>query len=106
MVSKQLALLKSFIELFVIASFCFIVAAFKRIDYPLLTHNFGSHLLKMRPAGAFRFVTLFNLQGTRRLAEHLVLYKIHSSLSRTFFKFFKLLCFIFCITAVHRTAWL
>ena len=43
----------------------------------------------MRPAGAFRFVTLFNLQGTRRLAEHLVLYKIHSSLSRTFFKFFQ-----------------
>ena len=67
----------------------FIVAAFGRIDYPLLTHNFGSHLLKMRPAGAFRFVTLFNLQGTRRLAEHLVLYKIRSSLSRTFFKFFQ-----------------
>ena len=72
----------------------------------LLTHNFGSHLSKMRPAGAFRFVTLFNLQGTRRLAEHLVLYKIHSSLSRTFFKFFKLFRFIFCITAAHRTAWL
>ena len=67
----------------------FIVAAFRRIDYSLLTHNFGSHLSKMRPAGAFRFVTLFNLQGTRRLAEHLVLYKIHSSLSRTFFKFFQ-----------------
>ena len=67
----------------------FIVAAFGRIDYSLLTHNFGSHLLKMRPAGAFRFVTLFNLQGTRRLAEHLVLYKIHFCLSRTFFKFFQ-----------------
>ena len=93
MVSKQLALLKSFIELFVIASFYFIVAAFKRIDYSLLTHNFGSHLSKMRPAGAFRFVTLFNLQGTRRLAEHLVLYKIHSSLSRTFFKFFQTFSF-------------
>ena len=32
MVSKELALFKSFIELFVIASFYFIVAAFGRID--------------------------------------------------------------------------
>ena len=88
MVFKQLSPLKSFIELFVIASFCFIVAAFKRIDYSLLTHNFGSHLFKMRPAGAFRFVTLFNLQGTRRLASGAISYHKFFDLSRTFLHFF------------------
>ena len=57
MVSKEFALFKSFIELFVIASFYFIVAAFGRIDYSLLTHNFGSHRFRCVPLVlSFRYV--------------------------------------------------
>jgi hypothetical protein len=66
MVSKEFALFKSFIELFVIAAFYFIVAAFRRIDYSVLTHNFGSLPIKEASRWCFLFVTLFNLQGTRR----------------------------------------
>ena len=71
MVSKQLALLKSFIELFVIASFYFIVAAFKRIDYSLLTHNFGSHFFQCVPLVLF-------------VSLRCLIYKVHAVFGGTF----------------------
>ena len=61
----------------------------------------------MRPAGAFRFVTLFNLQGTRRFRRNIWYYTKSTSVCQVLFSsFLKNFCFIFCLTAVHATAWL
>ena len=93
-------LLKSFIELFVIASFYFLVAAFWRIDYAILTHNFGSHRFPMRPAGAFFSLRCLIYKVHAVFGGTLPLYEIHSRLSSTFFKFFEKLLFHLSFSAL------
>ncbi|WP_300415035.1 hypothetical protein, partial [uncultured Oscillibacter sp.] len=87
----NLAAVQTNIELFVIASSIFSVAAFGRIDHSLLTHNLGASTVISHSKSSvwcFLFVTLFNLQGTRLLGGTFAILAHSQALVKPFFKSF------------------
>ena len=87
MVSKQPQLFKSFIELFVIASF--LQLPFRAIDSTAYLATSWLRFLRIVSVWCFLFVTLFNLQGTRRTRRNIAILANFISFVKHFFqKFF------------------